>query len=150
MSGEKLRQAAIAQVVLEGVPLPAQKRDLLAYAHRQETPHEVLAALALVPDREYAAIDEVGEAIVHVQPALGPKPASEPSPESGDVPGGAAYLEPGAEPDGARDERAVQTSEEEVVREPAPAGDGVPEKGSKGRKPRAKTPARSRPASRSS
>lgn len=138
-----LREAAIVQVVLEGVPLPAKKRDLLAYARRQQAPPEALAALERIPEREYEAIDEVGEAIAQAQPSRGPKPAYEPEPQSGEVPGGEAYLDAGAEPGAVRGEPTTLPYEEQLVREPAPVGEGIPKKGSKDRKPRlapARTP----------
>lgn len=136
-----LREAAIVQVVLEGVALPAKKRELLAYARRQQTPAQALAALEGISEREYQTIDEVGEAIAQTQPAIGPRPAHEPKPESGEVPGGASYLDPRAEPGAVRDEPTILPYEEQLVREPAPVGDGIPTKGSKDRKP-GKAPAR--------
>ena len=92
MSSGRLRQGAIVQVVLEGVALPARKRDLIAYARRQSPPGQILAVLEQIPDRVYALLDEVGETIAETQPKIGPKPAHEPKPESGEVPGGSAYL----------------------------------------------------------
>jgi hypothetical protein len=85
-----IRTSAYAQTVLEGVPLPAQKPDLVAYARNQGAEEHVLEALRLLPDREYESLDEVGEAIAPVQPlrAGGARP---PRPESGDLPGGQAY-----------------------------------------------------------
>jgi hypothetical protein len=58
-----LQDAAIVQVVLEGVALPANKRELLAYARKQRPPSSALAALEQIPERTYRTIDEVGEAI---------------------------------------------------------------------------------------
>ena len=53
--------AAETQVVLEGVPLPARKERLLAYARAQDAEERILAALRSLPEREYRALDEVGE-----------------------------------------------------------------------------------------
>ena len=60
--------AAEAQVVLEGVPLPAEKEQLVAYALRQNASAPVLAAVRAIPDRLYRTIDEVGEELAPVQP----------------------------------------------------------------------------------
>ena len=62
------RTSALAQAVLEGVALPAQKRELVDYARCQGAEEQVLAALRLIPDREYHSLDEVGEAVAPVQP----------------------------------------------------------------------------------
>jgi hypothetical protein len=130
-----LRQAAIAQVVLEGVALPAKRRELVRYARRQHAAAAVVAALEQIPDREYQAIDEVGEAIARVQPRTVPKRAHEPEPESGEGPGGSDYLDPDEDSGAIRDEPTILPYEEQLVREPAPVGEGVPEQGSKDSKP---------------
>lgn len=68
------REAAEIQVVLEGVPLPATKRALLAYAGSQDG--AAAQRLAAIPDREYRSLDEVGEALAPVQPSRAdPDPA---------------------------------------------------------------------------
>jgi hypothetical protein len=79
--------AAETQVVLEGVPLPAEKRRLLEYAQRQDAEPRVLAALRSIPDREYRAIDEVGEELARVQPSPQKGQPHEPGEESGKPPG---------------------------------------------------------------
>lgn len=93
-------EAAELQVVLEGVPLPAQKDELVAYARSQdEAAAERLRAL---PDRQYRSLDEVGEALAPVQPPR-PKPDAElPHEESGAPPGGDAYVDASAEPGAVR------------------------------------------------
>jgi hypothetical protein len=63
------QRAAELQVVLEGVPLPARKRQLVEYARREN--EHAARDLAAIPDREYASLDEVGEALVRVQPQRG-------------------------------------------------------------------------------
>jgi Protein of unknown function (DUF2795) len=94
------REAAEIQVVLEGVPLPAGKQELLAYARTQD--RAAAERLATIPDREYSSIDEVGEALAPVQPAW-PRPGpSRPRDESGQPPGGDAYVDPNAEPGAVR------------------------------------------------
>ena len=51
--------AAELQSVLAGVPLPADKAALLAYAVQRRTEPALLDALRALPDREYASLDEV-------------------------------------------------------------------------------------------
>jgi uncharacterized protein DUF2795 len=92
------QQAALAQVVLEGVPLPAKRARLLEYARRQDGGERVAGLLSKLPDREYASIDEVGEALASVQPQPEPGQPHEPKPESGLPPGGDAYTDPSEEP----------------------------------------------------
>jgi hypothetical protein len=94
------QRAAELQVVLEGVALPAKKRALIDYARAQD--ESAVADLRALPDREYSSLDEVGEALAPVQPAW-PKPsAHEPRDESGQPPGGDAYLDPHPEPGAVR------------------------------------------------
>ena len=94
------QRAAELQSVLEGVPLPAQKRDLLAYAGEQD--ESAAADLQGLSDREYSSLDEVGEALAPVQPEW-PKPdVHEPRDESGEPPGGDAYVDPQPEPGAVR------------------------------------------------
>ncbi|MDX6466721.1 MAG: hypothetical protein QOI27_1761 [Gaiellaceae bacterium] len=61
-------RAAQIQVLLEGVPLPAEKAELLEYAVRRRAEPLFIDALRTLPDRRFASLDEVGEALVHVQP----------------------------------------------------------------------------------
>ncbi len=86
--------------MLEGVPLPANKGELLAYAREQD--EHAADDLQALPEREYSSLDEVGEALAPVQPRW-PKPdAPEPRDESGQPPGGEAYLDPHPEPGSVR------------------------------------------------
>ena len=80
-------RAAELQVLLEGVPLPATKDQLLEYAVRQRAEPHFLEALRSLPEREYASLDEVGEELLHVQPSSPPGPPPRPREESGDPPG---------------------------------------------------------------
>ena len=92
--------AAEVQVVLEGVPLPAKRRQLIDYARTQD--QDAARRLESLPDREYRSLDEVGEALEPVQPERA-KPRTElPRDESGQTPGGDAYVDPRAEPGAVR------------------------------------------------
>ncbi|HKP17959.1 MAG TPA: DUF2795 domain-containing protein [Gaiellaceae bacterium] len=78
------------EVLLEGVDLPAPRRELIRHALGEAGGEEAAALLRALPDREYRSIDEVGEALEPVQP----QPAAAiptPRPESGDPPGGDRY-----------------------------------------------------------
>jgi hypothetical protein len=63
-----IARAAQLQVLLEGVSLPAEKAELLEHAVRQRAEPQLIADLRRVPDRKYGSLDEVGEALVRVQP----------------------------------------------------------------------------------
>ena len=84
-------RAVQIQVVLEGVPLPASRSALIAYAARYDRP--AAAELERIPDRSYERIDEVGEALLprHTRSRL---EARLPAPESGAPPGDPDYLDP--------------------------------------------------------
>src|SRR5690349_7053788 len=92
------------QVLLEGVPLPAGKQELLDYAHREEGGPAELALLEGLPDREYSSLDEVGEALLPVQPSREPEQLGHPKPESGQPPGGSAYTDGSEEPGWVRED----------------------------------------------
>jgi hypothetical protein len=94
------QRAALIQVVLEGVPLPATKAELVDYA-RGEDP-DVARLLDALPDREYRSLDEVGEALVPVQPPRLQPEAAVPREESDAPPGGESYVEPHPEPGAVR------------------------------------------------
>ncbi|HEY0416508.1 MAG TPA: DUF2795 domain-containing protein [Gaiellaceae bacterium] len=85
------QRAAEIQAVLEGVPLPATRDQLIAYA-RAEDP-AIVRDLEGLPDEEFDRLDAVGD-LLTLEPAA-PKPGgSPPRPESGKPPGGDDYLEP--------------------------------------------------------
>ena len=88
------------QVLLEGVPLPASKKELVEYARGQDA--RVAEMLGSLPDREYRSIDEVGERLASVQPSWSRPDAELPRDESGQPPGGDAYLDPHAVPGAVR------------------------------------------------
>ena len=96
------QEAALVQAVLEGVPLPAERGELIDYASRQHDADRALSLLLELPEREYGSLDEVGEALAPVQPTRHRAQSPEPKPESGLPPGGDAYTDPGAEPGAVR------------------------------------------------
>jgi hypothetical protein len=79
-------------MLLVGVPLPADKAQLLAYAVQQHAEPRFLAVLRSLPEREFVSLDEVVEELVPVQPGADGRP-HEPREESGAPPGGDAYTE---------------------------------------------------------
>jgi hypothetical protein len=93
------RDVAELQVLLEGVPLPAGKRELLDYAYAQDG-HRLASLLRQLPEREFRSLDEVGEALRPVQPEWSQSDQHQPKAkaESGTPPGGAAYTDASAEP----------------------------------------------------
>jgi Protein of unknown function (DUF2795) len=62
------QRAAEIQVVLEGIRLPATRGELIAYARSWDP--AAATELEAIPDRAYDRIDEVGEALLRVQPAV--------------------------------------------------------------------------------
>ena len=84
------RDVAELQVLLEGVPLPATRQELLDYAGRQAN-GGVARLLERLPDRKYGSLDEVGEQLLPVQPEWSQPDVQEPRAESGSPPGGDAY-----------------------------------------------------------
>ena len=97
-------RVAELQVLLEGVPLPASKRELLRYAGREDGDSGALELLETLEEREYASLDEVGEALYPVQPSSPREQPAQPKPESGLPPGGSAYTDPSEEPGWVREE----------------------------------------------
>ena len=94
------QDAATVQSLLEGVPLPASREELIAYARRQPDGEEFAHELERLPEGDYRALDEVGEALAPVQPRR-PRPQPDtPRAESGKPPGGDAYTRAGSTPAG--------------------------------------------------
>jgi hypothetical protein len=85
------REAATLEALLEGVALPADKRALVRYARAQSADGKLLSLLDRLPDGEYGSLDEVGEALVPVQPSWRKPQADVPKAESGEPPGRSAY-----------------------------------------------------------
>jgi hypothetical protein len=89
MNGQR---AAEIQAVLEGVPLPAKREELIAYGRHYDP--SIVSDLEGLPEQEFGRLDEVRELLMPVPsaPAPGDRP---PLPrESGKPPGGADYLVP--------------------------------------------------------
>jgi hypothetical protein len=88
-------RVAEIQVVLEGVRLPASRRELVAYARRYDA--EAATVLSRLPERSYDSIDDAAEQLLRTQPSeAGARPM--PAPVSGQPPGGADYTNPSPEP----------------------------------------------------
>jgi hypothetical protein len=96
------QRAAELQGLLEGVPLPATRGELIHYAVRQPGGNGFRAELERLPEREYGSLDEVGEALVSVQPDRS-RAARDPGAESGPPPGGEAYTDASAKPGSVRE-----------------------------------------------
>jgi len=94
------QRAAEIAVVLEGVPLPAKKQELLAYARQQD--ESVAGDLQRLPEREYSSLNEVREALAPVQPEWRKSDPRKPRDESGQPPGGDSYTDPSPEPGSVR------------------------------------------------
>lgn len=86
--------------MLEGVPLPAKKRQLIDYAREQD--EAAATELQRLPDKEYRSLDDVGEALAPVQPERPTPDAQKPHEESGLPPGGDSYTDPHPEPGAVR------------------------------------------------
>ena len=107
--------AAEVQVVLEGVALPAQKRELIDYASTQD--ENAARQLEQLPDREYRSLDEVGEALAPVQPSWPQPDVHRPRDESGKPPGGDAYLDPHPEPGAVRPSAPASNPPQQVLQQ---------------------------------
>ncbi|HET6692291.1 MAG TPA: DUF2795 domain-containing protein [Miltoncostaeaceae bacterium] len=90
--------AARTQAVLEGVPLPATRHDLLRHARAAGADDAVIGALAALPARRrWGSLDEVGERIAPTHGRAAARLAR-PGPRSGAPPGGPDYLAPSPSP----------------------------------------------------
>ena len=82
-----------------GIPLPAEKPDLLEYAVRQHAEPSLLDALGtLSDDKEYESLDDVVEELLQVQPPRVDDVPHEPKEESGLPPGGDDYTSTSSRP----------------------------------------------------
>ena len=77
--------------MLEGIRLPANRDDLVAYASALDP--VAGRDLMRIADREYCNLDEVGQELAPTRPDP-LVPERPPRPESGQPPGGADYTDP--------------------------------------------------------
>jgi hypothetical protein len=89
---------AYVESLLVGVALPAGKQELIDYAERQPRGAAVAVRLASIPDREYRALQDVGEELEPRQVEQGGMPSRLPQEESDLPPGGSAYVGESVEP----------------------------------------------------
>jgi hypothetical protein len=94
------------QVLLEGVPLPATRKQLLDYALQEGAVQWQVDALRRLPDKQYGWIDEAAEELLPVQPRNREEPG-EPRASSGAPPGGDDYTNPRPESGEVRDKQSV-------------------------------------------
>jgi hypothetical protein len=85
------QRASEIQAMLEGVPLPAKRADLIRYA--QEHDPALVRDLEGLPDQEFDDLDAVG-GLLTLRPSAAKASDKLPRPESGKPPGGDAYLTP--------------------------------------------------------
>jgi hypothetical protein len=87
------QRATYIQAVLEGVPLPTTREQLLAYA-RANDPSVARDLETLPADTQFDRLDAVGELLTMHPSAPKPPERGLPRPESGKPPGGDDYLTP--------------------------------------------------------
>lgn len=85
------QRSAEIQALLEGIPLPAQKSELVSYMREQD--ESFVRDLEGLPDEEFRSIDDVGRLLTLVPTAPQPD-ESLPRAESGKPPGADDYLKP--------------------------------------------------------
>jgi hypothetical protein len=110
-------EVATLQAVLEGVPLPAQKRDLIRYAREQKQGAGAVRLLDRIRDREYSSLDEVGEELAPVKPQKGAADSQLPRDESGQPPGGDDYIKQDPMPGAVRHDAPPENPPEKVLEE---------------------------------
>jgi hypothetical protein len=54
--------------LLEGMPLPARRDEIVEHAEVEGAEEDLLAALRALPDREYETTNEVGESLRPSEP----------------------------------------------------------------------------------
>jgi uncharacterized protein DUF2795 len=59
----------LIESLLEGMPLPARRDEIVEHAEIEGADDDLLAALRALPDREYETVHDVGESL---HPAGGP------------------------------------------------------------------------------
>ena len=100
MDINQLVNRAYVESMLSGVPLPASRAELVAYAEKQERGGAVASLLHAIPDRESRALQDVGEELEPRQPEAWkqPPPTTLPREDSDVYPGGPAYVGGSIEP----------------------------------------------------
>ena len=101
------QRATEIQAVLEGIPLPATRGALVAYARAQDA--SIAEELSLLPDGTYDRLDRVGEVLMNgaKEPDA---PSLLPRAESGEPPGGSDYVTPSPDDTGAVPDDAPPTN----------------------------------------
>ena len=89
---------AYLEGLLVGVPLPAEKSDLVEYARAQREGARAAELLERIPDRSYRTLQEVGEELEPRQRRPQERKSGAPRAESGLPPGGEGYLGEQVEP----------------------------------------------------
>lgn len=86
--------AAELKATLVGVPLPAEKQQLLEYAVQQRAEPRLLDGLrTLQGEKAYESLDDVVEELLRMQPPHDDGDPHEPKEEAGAPPGGDAYTD---------------------------------------------------------
>jgi hypothetical protein len=57
------------EALLEGMPLPARRDEIVGHAEVEGADEDLLAALRALPDHEYESADEVGETLRSSDPS---------------------------------------------------------------------------------
>jgi len=82
---------ALVESLIEGMPLPARRDEIVQYAEVEGADEDILDALRALPDREYESADEIGETLRPAQPYPPTEGSGEPRAERGEPPGGESY-----------------------------------------------------------
>jgi hypothetical protein len=53
----------LIETLLEGVPLPARRDEIVEHAEIEGADEDILAALRALPDREYDTLDYISESL---------------------------------------------------------------------------------------
>jgi hypothetical protein len=56
------------EALLEGMPLPARRDEIVGHAEVEGADEDLLSALRALPDHEYESADEVGETLRSAEP----------------------------------------------------------------------------------
>jgi hypothetical protein len=124
------QRSAEIQTLLEGIPLPAEKSELISYMREQD--ESFVGDLEGLPSEQFRTLDEVGRLLTLVPTA--PQPGGRlPRAESGKPPGGEDYLQPFPEDTGKvrhdapptnPPEQAIEKATKKKKRQKAAEGEG--------------------------